>query len=155
MPHLRHLHRHLEEPVGGVRRAFPTRLICQIRLAPDRIDALDPVCVQVRRPCDLRHAANNLNPRREHRRRVRRVSPRHICEVFLFRVNNANIHLSYRPIDDLSHPDTSFISSKRFKLSPVLSEASSGFIFFSPPSCTSKKRLHAILARASLSAVPT
>ena len=125
------------------------------KLAPDRIASLNPVRVQVRRPSDLRNAAHNLNSRHEHRRRVRRVCPHHICEVFLFRVNNANIHLSYRPIDDLSHPDTSFISSKRFKLSPVLSEASSGFIFFSPPSCTSKTRLHATLARASLSAVPT
>ena len=60
-PYLRHLHRHLEEPVGGVRRTFPISPIRQVRLAPDRVDALDPVRVQVRRPCDLRNAAHKLN----------------------------------------------------------------------------------------------
>ncbi len=75
---LRHLHRHLEEPMGGIRRAFPIRPIRQVRLAPDRVAALDPVRVQVRRPCDLRNAAHKLNPRREHRCRVRRVCSRHV-----------------------------------------------------------------------------
>ena len=75
---LRHFHRHLEEPMGGIRRAFPIRPIRQVRLAPDRVGALDSVRVQVRRPCDLRNTAHKLNPRREHRCRVRRVCPRHV-----------------------------------------------------------------------------
>ena len=72
-PYLRHLHRHLEEPVGGVRRTFPISPIRQVPLAPDRVDALDPVRVQVRRPCDLRHAIHELNPRCELRFRVRKA----------------------------------------------------------------------------------
>ena len=63
---------------GGICQAFPIRPIRQVRLAPDRVYALDPTRVQIRRPDDFRNAAHNLNPRREHRCRVSRFM--HMCD---------------------------------------------------------------------------
>ena len=70
---LRHLHRHLEEPVGGIRWGVPCR-IRQALLAPDGVDALNPVGVQVRRPGNPRNAPNHLYPRCKYTYRIRRVS---------------------------------------------------------------------------------
>ena len=71
---LRQLHRHLEEPVGGIRRTLPIRSIRQIRLAADRIATHHAIRVQVRRPCDVRNAAHKLNPRRENQQ-IESINP--------------------------------------------------------------------------------
>ena len=52
IPHLRQLHIDLEKAVAGVGRAHPLR-IRQVRLAPDGVDALGSVRVEVRRLGDL------------------------------------------------------------------------------------------------------
>ena len=51
---LRHLHLHLEEPMGGVRGARPRR-VSQVRLAHHRIHPHLAVGVEVGRPLDIRH----------------------------------------------------------------------------------------------------
>ena len=48
-PYLRHLDLDLEEPVAGVGRTHPLR-IRQVCLAPDGVDALGSVRVEVRQP---------------------------------------------------------------------------------------------------------
>ena len=98
--------------MGGVGRAHPLHIIRQVRLAPDGVDALDAVRVEIWRPDDLRNATHHLNRRRKHAGRVRRICPRDKRTVKVIR-RNLSAHRSCRSCKRTIHASVLRFQLKR------------------------------------------